>query len=145
MIKTILSFGAVILLLGCAPSSSVEPRFSAKASTEARIDRLEDSEVSEASIASSESRTYFLIPTKLLLDSEYDELRNNLENFSLSEKQLRLRSFEEAVGLIGDLLDKKYGNTLQAEVLPSSRMVIITTTQNLDLSILRDLIENVDE
>jgi len=88
--------------------------------------------------------TYFLMPSQQLLDAEYDNLRNNLENLGTPETRLRQRAFEGAVGMIASMLDAKYGNHVQGEVLPSSRVIIVKADQELDLSLLKGLIIDLD-
>lgn len=100
---------------------------------------------SVAAETSQDLYTYFLIPSQPLLDAEYDNLRNDLENLGTPQSQLRRRAFEEAAGMIASILDAKYGEDVQGEVLPSSQVIIVKSAQELDLSILKDLIIDLDK
>lgn len=139
------SLGLGLLILGACTTAPPEPAEKATSyawkDREAEIPRAVDS----ASIAPNTSRdaasyTYFLIPSQPLIDAEYNNLRNDLENLGTPENQLQRRAFEGAAGMIASMLDTKYGEHVQGEVLPSSRVMIIKADQELDLSILEDLI-----
>ena len=119
----------VIVLMGC--TAELEPEQTPESSPP----------IENISPTSSETHSYFIIPSQVLLEAEYDNQRNNLENLGIPERQLRKQAFEAALGLIGDLLDHKYGDIIQAEILPSAQVAIISADRELDLSILEGLIE----
>lgn len=129
MTKAILSMG-LLFVLGCSAELEPEPPASSTAAG------------SPTASVTSETHSYFIIPSQALLEAEYDNQRNNLENLGIPEKQLRKQAFEAALGLIGDLLDHKYGDIIRAEILPSARIAIISADRELDLSILEGLIED---
>ena len=127
--------GYLLFLVACNTPPMMEPE-------KAQVSRPEASTIAPNV---SSIYTYFLIPSQALLDAEYDNLRNNLEYLSTPQSQLRKRAFEEAAGMIASMLDTKYGNHVQGEVLPSSQVIIVKSDQELDLSVLKDLIVDLDE
>lgn len=134
--KTLL--GGLLLLVGCttAEVGSESPHHA-----EAGIAEVDSARTADVGTT---TRTYFLIPSQALIDAEYDIQRNRLENIGVSESQLHRWAFEEAVGMIGDMLDQKYGDHVQGEILPSTRMIIVKSDQDIDLSLLKDLVEDLE-
>jgi hypothetical protein len=128
--------GCLLILAACNTPPPVETE---------REPRIEASDIAPNTSNVSSIYTYFLIPSQALLDAEYDNLRNNLENLGTPESQLQRMAFEGAVGMIASMLDTKYGEHVQGEILPSSRVMIIKADQELDLLLLKDLIVDLEE
>jgi hypothetical protein len=131
----------VLLLVGC---TAVVVETSPKPSVEASAVAVESSQPGSAATVAdiaTTTHTYFLVPSRTLIEAEYDNQRNKLENVGVAESQLRRMAFEDAVGMIGSMLDQKYGTHVQGEVLPCARMIIVKADQEIDMALLKDLVE----
>ena len=128
----------LLFLVGCT-AAVVEPSVETSSETGSNAAAVESSQ--PATTADIGTHTYFLVPSQALLEAEYDNQRNKLENVGEQESQLRRWAFEDAVGMIGSMLEQKYGTHVQGEVLPCARMIIVKADQEIDMTLLKDLVE----
>jgi len=130
----------LLFLVGC---TAVGVETSAETSSEIGSNAavVESSQSATTAEIGTTTHTYFLVPSQALIEAEYDNQRNKLENVGVAESQLRRLAFEDAVGMIGSMLEQKYGTHVQGEVLPCARMIIVKADQEIDMALLKDLVE----
>ena len=128
---------SLLLLVGCTTAPKL------RTTSQAIAERSDHNDAAIAQITTV-GYTYFLIPSQALLEAEYDIQRNMLENLPVEDSRLRRWAFEAAVGMIASTLDSKYGDHVDGEILPSSQVIIVRSDQEIDLSILKDLIVDLN-
>lgn len=124
-----------LLFIGCASAPLLEPGLQVK---HAKIERTEQ-----------EDYAYLLMLNTKVVDSHYWGLRFTaaeiaLENsaFAVSDEELRRAAVEYTAGEVVEILRQKYGDCLAGEVLPLTKVILLTSDVPLDLTCVNGWLEH---